>query len=115
MLTISPELIRISNYAEEGMAVFTPVPAACREITPALEEVLPKEIPEDEDEEEPDELLGDVFSEVTRLPREPEPNDDELEEVIEEEEAELKLDDVDDPEDDPEDPDSPDVVVYCLV
>ena len=42
MVTISPEFIRISNWALVGRAVFEPVPDACREITPAVDEGLPK-------------------------------------------------------------------------
>lgn len=67
--TISPLLIRLSNYEDVGKTVFIPDPDVCSDITPAEELADPKPVPYDEvlvlvdevvDDEDEDEkvLLG---------------------------------------------------------
>ena len=67
--TTSAELISVSSWLLLGNSVLTPVPDVWRDITPVVEEALPKEAPllgelpddEEEEEEEDEELwLVDV-------------------------------------------------------
>ena len=73
--TISPELIKLSNWLDVGSLTLKPVPEACKAITPAVEVEVPTELaefviePSEEDElvdrEEPiDELTIAVLVEI---------------------------------------------------